>query len=126
MPQIIVTFNPSLDKLGKSVGSVDIKGTISEIINKLSTQVVGYGKQLAPVDTGYMRSRITQTAFSSPQSLRAVIEAGAHYSIYVHEGTRYMRARPFLEEGAKFATQNIAGNLSGRLEEKFVRAFKTL
>lgn len=45
-----------------------------------------------PVDTGYLRASHT-TRLSS---LRGEIEPVAQYAIYVHEGTRFMRSRPFL------------------------------
>jgi len=47
------------------------------------------------VDTGNLMSLIT-SKFSGFQG--AVISP-APYSVYVHEGTRYMRARPYLEVG---------------------------
>ena len=49
-------------------------------------------KLRTPVDTGRLRAS-HQTTFSP---LRGVLEPTAEYAIYVHEGTRYMRARPFL------------------------------
>jgi len=73
-----------------------------------------------------MRARINQTVFSTPQSLKALVETGVFYSIFVHEGTRYITGRPFLETGANLASANFAGNISNRLEKGFVDAFKYL
>lgn len=46
----------------------------------------------APVDTGYLRASHT-TRLSN---LRGEVEPMATYALYVHEGTRFMRSRPFL------------------------------
>lgn len=46
----------------------------------------------APVDTGYLRASHTTRLLP----LKGEVEPMARYAIYVHEGTRFMRARPFL------------------------------
>lgn len=126
MTEITITFNPTLDRLNRAFNRVNLGNDVSDELNKIATNVVRFGKQLAPVRTGLMRSRISQTGFATSSTLRALIQTGTDYSIYVHEGTRYMRARPFLETGARFAVENIAGNISNRLERGFVDAFKSL
>jgi len=126
MPQIILTFVPSLESLGNVFKNIAVSSFVSYEINEIANKVISFGKQLAPVDTGLMRSRINQTGFSTPQSLKAVVETGVFYSIYVHEGTRYMRGRPFMESGADLASANFAGNISNRLEKGFADAFKYL
>lgn len=45
-----------------------------------------------PVDTGRLRSS-HQSTFTP---LKGVLEPRAEYAIYVHQGTRYMKGRPFL------------------------------
>lgn len=47
-----------------------------------------------PVRTGFLRAS-HKTSFSP---LKGVLEPMANYAIYVHEGTRYMKARPFLKK----------------------------
>ena len=126
MPQVIITFKPPLENFARAIKSVEISSLVSSEINKLAMGVVRFGRQLSPVDTGLMRSRINQTYPSTPSTLKALVETGTHYSIYVHEGTRYMRGRPFLERGTDFALENFTGNISGRLEKGFVEAFKRL
>lgn len=126
MPQIILTFKPSLDRLGNAFKSVAVSSFVSYEINELANKVVSFGKQLSPVDTGLMRSRINQTGFATAQSLKALVEVGVNYGIFVHEGTRYMRARPFMETGANLASKNFAGNISSRLEKGFIDAFRHL
>lgn len=126
MPEVTLTFVPSLDRLGDVFKNIAVTNFVSYEINELAMKIVGFGKQLSPVDTGLMRSRINQTLFSTPVNLKAKVETGVFYSIYVHEGTRYMRGRPFLETGANLASANFAGNISGRLEKGFTEAFKRI
>lgn len=56
-----------------------------------------------PVATGFLRAS-HQSRF---QPLRAEIEPTAHYAIYVHEGTRKMRSRPFLFQAVAVAEKSI-------------------
>lgn len=126
MPEISLTFVPPLDKLGKAISGVAVSSFVAFEINEIAMKTVSFGKQLSPVDTGLMRSRINQTIFATPSNLRGIVETGVFYSIYVHEGTRYMRARPFLEQGANLASANFAGNISNRLEKGFIEAFKRI
>lgn len=57
----------------------------------------------SPVDTGRLRSS-HQSRFSS---LRGELEPTAEYAIYVHEGTRYMRARPFLLQAVESNDEKV-------------------
>ena len=51
----------------------------------------------APVDTGRLRAS-HETTF---MPLKATIEPTANYAVYVHEGTKFMPARPFLAEAVE-------------------------
>lgn len=48
-----------------------------------------------PVDTGLMRGTMQESFYPMRGEFYPVVD----YAGYVHEGTRYMRARPFLEWG---------------------------
>ena len=65
------------------------------------------------IKTGYLRSSIGVT---SVLPYRATVTAGAFYGIYVHEGTRYMRKRPFLHAGLKKAVPQIERILGRRIK----------
>lgn len=67
------------------------------------------------IKTGFLRASIGVT---SVLPFQAKVQAGAFYGIYVHEGTRYMRARPFLSDGLKDAVPEI--------EKIFGRRVRTL
>lgn len=56
-----------------------------------------------PIATGVM----VNTIYPIVSTLRGEIIPQADYSVYVHEGTRFMRARPYLEITEKTAQQEI-------------------
>lgn len=60
-------------------------------------------KKNTPVDTGRLRAS-TQTLFSP---LRGEVGTNVFYDIFVHEGTRYMKARPYLLNAIKSTEQQI-------------------
>jgi HK97 gp10 family phage protein len=137
MPDINVTVKPSFEEIGKAMSSVDIKSFLRGEINKIALLVERYGKQLAPVGTpestgikGYKGGRLRASIHTKPamlSSLEAVVKTGVHYAIYVHEGTRYMRARPFLRKGTEFARRRYTGqDIASRLDQEFIKKFKTL
>lgn len=129
-----ITIKPSLRSVGKAVASVKAKSFLQNEINKLAFSVERFGKQLSPVDTGRMRASI-RTFQAMGDSLEAKVATtlggiaryGVSYAVFVHEGTRYMRARPFMEQGAKFAMEGYNENdMARRLETEFVKKFKYL
>lgn len=84
--------------------------TLSEGMREAAFLVEAAGKKQITtgsnraIKTGYLRSSI---AVQSIMPLRATVVAAANYGIYVHEGTRFMRARPFLAAGLKDAVPEI-------------------
>lgn len=60
-------------------------------------------KTRTPVDTG--RLRASHTTLFSP--LRGEVGPTANYATFVHEGTRYMRGRPFLREAVRSQENKI-------------------
>lgn len=65
----------------------------------------------SPVDTGNLRRSIaSQSPTLLPGGAGAEVKviAKAEYAVYVHQGTRYMRARPFLRNAA----EEIVGRLT--------------
>jgi HK97 gp10 family phage protein len=66
-----------------------------------------------PIDTGYMWNNIYTEVFA----LTANIYATAQYAIYVHEGTRYMKGRPFFEITARHEQQPISDIFNEELND---------
>lgn len=75
-------------------------GTVSPIGARLmgtGIRVESRAKRGVPVDTGRLRSSIHTTApFRRGPRLVVAIGSNVEYAGYVEEGTRYMRARPYL------------------------------
>lgn len=67
-------------------------------------------KKVTPVDTGRLRASIS----TELKSLMAIISPHTNYALYVHEGTRYMKSRPFMKWGAESA--------EGRIQQIFLEA----
>ena len=69
---------------------------------------VTYATPRTPVDTCLLRSQ-NQNEVNPPVGFR--VEGAAfnptEYAPYVHDGTRFMEARPFLVEGATIAAQRL-------------------
>ena len=121
---IKVTINPSLQKLGGAVNDVNIQNFLRAQITAIGYKVQRMAKQLAPVRTGLMRSTIGVGTMIN--SLGAIVQTNVDYAIFVHEGTRFMRGRPFMEWGAEAARLNLEGELTSKLNTEFVQAFKKL
>jgi len=99
--EIKVELKPNIDDLISR-----FKGFESILVTKLKEGVVGYAalvergsKIFSPVDTGTMRSSIGVTYAVNAGGLSAYVGPWVNYAIYVHEGTRYMKGRPFMEWG---------------------------
>ncbi len=65
------------------------------LIRNIVETVEGKARQNAPVDTGELRDSISSRVDTAA---RGFITASAPHAIYVHEGTRYMAARPFIKD----------------------------
>jgi len=70
---------------------------LDRAIQKSAFTIEDTSKRNTPVRTGYLRASHT-TTFAP---LQGVISPTADYAIYVHEGTRFMAARPFLADAVQ-------------------------
>jgi len=89
--------------------STGVQNAVSQELGKSGKRVEKKAKDLAPVDTGDMRQRIYSKKVSP---LRVATVSPVHYSIYVEEGTRRMRAQPFLGPALKAEKPLLMRNLS--------------
>jgi HK97 gp10 family phage protein len=76
---------------------------LNDAIKKSIYMIERNAKGRTPVDTGRLRASY-ETTFAP---LVGSISPTAYYAIYVHEGTRYMQARPFLREGIEMGKKSI-------------------
>lgn len=99
--KITVETKPKWEELAER-----FKGFEDILLKKLREGLWGYGllvergsKMFSPVDTGRMRASIGTSMGIRGKGLETVIQPNVEYAIYVHEGTRYMRGRPFMKWG---------------------------
>lgn len=101
-----------LDELRSKISGIqsNIAQTLEEGMREAAFLVEAAGKRQITsgpnraIKTGFLRSSI---GVQSVMAYRATVVASAYYGIYVHEGTRYMRARPFLTAGLQDAAPGI-------------------
>lgn len=63
---------------------------------------VRLGRSPKRIDTGRLRASITVTTFTWTGGIPGVrVGTNVEYAIYVHEGTRYMQANPFIDDAVR-------------------------
>ena len=93
-----------------------MRSNISDVLNEGADSAVSLGKQLAPVDTGFMRDNISQIEEATPNKLRSVIESAADYSVFVEYGTVNMEAQPFFTPAFESARRQVNNGLKRVLQ----------
>jgi len=115
-------FNIKIDGLEKlrrkwNSAPAKIKKMTQDALVRAGYLVEGESKRITPVDTGRLRASIS---LSSSLALRAephvVISPHTNYAFYVHEGTRYMKARPFMTKGYHAAKNKIKSEMRSLLK----------
>lgn len=96
LPQIKRAFNRAPYLMAKE---------LNEAIHKSVFAIGRDSRQNTPVDTGRLRASHRE-AFSS---LRGEIGTHVEYDIFVHQGTRYMKARPYLLQAVKSNQERVQG-----------------
>jgi HK97 gp10 family phage protein len=95
-----------------------VKKMTQDALNKSGYLVEGASKRITPVDTGRLRSSIS---LSSTLALRAephvVVSPHTNYAIYVHEGTRRMKGRPFMTKGYESVKSRIRNEMRKLLKD---------
>lgn len=65
------------------------------------------GKELSPVDTGRLRSSIATSLGIANQGISSLVQTNVYYAIFVHEGTKRMAKRPFMQQAAEQKKEDI-------------------
>lgn len=89
---------PSLKRIFERMPK-NIDRVMPEAIKRVAFLIERDSKQFAPVDTGRLRSSI----YTEMMATSATVQPNVVYALYVHEGTRYMRGRPFMKQGLESA-----------------------
>jgi HK97 gp10 family phage protein len=88
-----------------------------EALKGIGEFLVNEAKNRCPVDTGYLRSKTKYYLSKMGTQNFLTLGNNASYSIYVHEGTRRMRARPFI----RYAMQANIGRVALMAKQAFKR-----
>lgn len=98
LPQIRAAFGAAPRFMGEE---------FTKAITKSTLYVQGQSMLRTPVLTGRLRASHTTRYTGSGLGFTGTVEPTANYAIYVHEGTRYMRGRPFLKQGVEASESTI-------------------
>lgn len=71
---------------------------LKKATSKSALMVEREAKLLTPVDTGRLRSSIMSSLGLGPLAVGAKVATNVEYAIFVHEGTKRMRPRPFMKQ----------------------------
>lgn len=71
---------------------------LSKAIKKVSFIVERGSKIRTPVDTGRLRSSHTTKFSGTGLSFSGTVATNTNYDKFVHDGTRYMKARPYMQD----------------------------
>lgn len=118
MVSINVTITPSLTELSARFGRVNARQMVQKNVERLAFLIERESKQVTPVRTGFLRANIIPIM----GNLMATIgPLGVPYDIFVHEGTKFMRPRPFMVWGTKSAMEGFeekfAGDVNATIKE---------
>ena len=108
MRMLAVTWHQTLiirEIVSKLMTGLNVKKSgedkIAEALNKKALRIVRQAKQLAPVDTGRLRSSITAELIRSDGRPKDVVGTNVEYAPFVEFGTSKQPAQPFLRPAAQ-------------------------
>lgn len=104
--KIHIDIDPAFDIIAERYQSVNIKSATQEAIEEYAFSVERESKIETPVDTGRLRSSIV----TDIGNLHARVAPHVNYAVFVHEGTKYMKGRPFMSLGLTKASIKLFGS----------------
>lgn len=75
---------------------------------QVSNSALAEALRTCPVDTGFLRS--TNNLIKTNSAYRFSLVARAFYAVFVHDGTRFMRARPWMRRAVEKAMKLLQKN----------------
>ena len=84
-----------------------MKNAFTQALTKSALLVQRESMLRTPVLTGRLRSSHSFNVSGSGMGMQATVQPNVDYGTFVHEGTRFMKGRPFLKEGAEDSVQEI-------------------
>lgn len=102
LPQIKAAFRRSPYVMTKNLKKAVSRSGLA--INREQVRNVSGGRGIRVVTTGLKKA--AERGFSQPRPLMAVIHPNIEYAYWVHDGTKFMRARPFLQNAVDTEQNN--------------------
>lgn len=123
MVEVVVTHN--IDDLLDFLSNlgINIKGKEPEILEGVGNMFLDAAKQTCPSPTSLMYPTNSTGFLRDSHTLihietnKVIIKPTARYAQFVHMGTLYMRARPWLEDAVKISNTSIQNFVRDRIEE---------
>jgi len=97
-PRFQVVVSQNLKEL-ITRGSELVDNDVASVFEKSLMSIIAVAMKSCPVDTGRLRADIGHRF--NRRELEAVIYNTVEYSVFVHEGTRHMSARPYILNAIK-------------------------
>jgi HK97 gp10 family phage protein len=93
-----------------------LRRNVADALNTAALVNESISKQLAPVDTGFLRNSIQQTKEASGDNLQAETSVAAEYAVFVELGTTDSPSQPFMTPGFESAVQGLQADLKNVLK----------
>lgn len=93
-----------------------LRGRVADALNTAALVNESISKQLAPVDTGFLRNSIQVTKEANEDSLKSETSVAAEYGIYLELGTVNQPSQPFMTPGFEQAVQGLQSDLKNVLK----------
>lgn len=103
---VVIKITPSFEEIGNKFQKVNLERAIQNVIEKFAFSTERHAKKETPVDTGRLRASI----MTDIGNLRARVAPHTDYAVFVHEGTRSIKGRPFMALGESQAESEIFGS----------------
>lgn len=89
--------------LNRSGLASEVRPILEKKMRSITRRIANQARQDVPVKTGRLGRSIREDElkFVGPFRVEGGVSANTYYAAYVHEGTRYMRKRPFLLNAAR-------------------------
>lgn len=88
-------------------------------LTRSAITVQGQSMQNSPVLTGRLRASHVFTVFGNGMNMRAEVFPTVDYGIFVHEGTRFQKAQPFLRTALEQSVSDIQDNFTQAAQNTF-------
>lgn len=107
--RITINTIPTLKRVNEKLSKIPrrIDKGLSALIKRTAFEIEGEAKKVTPVDTGRLRASI----YTDIRPMFASIQPKTNYAIYVHDGTRYMKGRPFMTIAAEKVGDRVGRDL---------------